>query len=137
MKPYDQLREYKTFMTLSYKPSKIYATIPNVHFCLMVVLNLVHNYSWGSTRMSSLPRSLIYLHAENHEQCTGRIGASIGDRIINLRFADDIVVMAEEEEKASGIVTSMDTACTGYQKLIGNAKQKLRKTIPGLVAFNL
>ena len=85
--------------------------------------------------MRSLPHSLKYLHAENHEQCTGRISASIGDRIINLRFADDIVVIAEEEEKVSGIVTSMNTACTRYQKMIGNAKQKLRKTILELVAF--
>ena len=38
---------------------------------------------------------------------------SIGGRIlINLRFADDIVVNAEEKEEADDIVTSMDITST-------------------------
>ena len=41
---------------------------------------------------------------------------------INFRFADDIVVNAEEEEAADDIITSMDTICTRYKKEIGPGK---------------
>ena len=42
--------------------------------------------------------------------------ACIGGRIfINFRFADDIVVSAEEEEEADDIVTSIYKTCTRYK----------------------
>ena len=45
---------------------------------------------------------------------------SIGGRlIINFRFADDIVVNAEEEEKAGVLVGRLDSTTTRYTKEIG------------------
>ena len=44
----------------------------------------------------------------------------MGRIFISFRFAVGIVVNAkEEEEEADGIVTSMDTTCTGYKMEIG------------------
>ena len=44
---------------------------------------------------------------------------------INFCFADDIVVNAEEAEKAGGIVTSLYTLCTRYKLEIGLETTKL------------
>ena len=58
---------------------------------------------------------------------------SIGGRIfINFRFADDIVVNAEEEEAADDIVTSMDTICTRYKKEIGPGKTIIMTNNPAV-----
>ena len=52
---------------------------------------------------------------------------SIGGRIlINFRFADAIVVNAEEEEEGDDIVTSIDTTCARYKLEIGPDKAKTR-----------
>ena len=54
----------------------------------------------------------IYLEGIMSDALEGRKGSvGIGGRIFNnFRFADDIVVNAEQEEKAYDTVTSMDTA---------------------------
>ena len=53
-------------------------------------------------------------------------GVSIERRIfIDFRFADGIVVNAEEEEEADDIVISMNTACTRYRVEIGPDKTKI------------
>ena len=50
---------------------------------------------------------------------------SIGGRLItNFRFADDIVVNAEEEE-AGVLVDRLDTATTRYEMEIGPVKTKV------------
>ena len=51
---------------------------------------------------------------------------SIGGRLIfNFRFADDIVINAEEEEKAGVLVDRLDTTTTRYTKEIGLNKIKV------------
>ena len=51
---------------------------------------------------------------------------SIGGRsITNFRFADDIVVNAEEGEKASVLVDRLDTTTTRYKMVIGPDKTKV------------
>ena len=52
--------------------------------------------------------------------------ASIGGRLItNFRFADDIVVNAEEEEEAGVLVDHLDTTITRYKMEIGQDKTKM------------
>ena len=51
---------------------------------------------------------------------------SIGGRLItNLRFADGIVVNAEEEEEAGVLVDRLDTTTTWYKMEIGSDKTKV------------
>ena len=51
---------------------------------------------------------------------------SIGGRnITNLRFADDIDVLAEEEHELAALVESLDKTCTRYKMEIGAEKNKL------------
>ena len=51
---------------------------------------------------------------------------SIGGRLItNFRFADDIVVNVEEEEKAGVLVDRLDTTTTRYKMEIGPDKTKV------------
>ena len=54
---------------------------------------------------------------------------SIGGRLIaNIRFADDIVVNAEEEKEAGVLVDCFDTTTTRYKMEIGPDKTKLMTT---------
>ena len=58
-------------------------------------------------------------------------GVSIERRIfINFRFADGIVVDAEEEEDPDDIVISMNTACTRYRMEMGPDKTKIMTNNP-------
>ena len=51
---------------------------------------------------------------------------SIGGRLItNFRFADDVVVNAEEEEEAGVLVDRLDTTTTKYKMEIGPDKTKV------------
>ena len=51
---------------------------------------------------------------------------SIGGRnITNLRFADGIDVLAEEEQELEALVESLDKTCTRYKMEIGAEKTKL------------
>ena len=51
---------------------------------------------------------------------------SIGGRnITNLRFADDIDALAEEEQELEALVESLDKTCTRYKMEIGAEKTKL------------
>ena len=57
---------------------------------------------------------------------------SIGCQIfLKLRFANDFVFNAEEEEEADGIVTSMDTISTWYKMEIGPVKTNIMTTLTG------
>ena len=52
---------------------------------------------------------------------------SIGGRTItNLRFADDIDTLAEEEQEQEALVESLDKTCTRYKMEISAEKTKLR-----------
>ena len=56
---------------------------------------------------------------------------SIGGRlIINLRFADDIVVNAEEEEEAGVLIDRLDKTTTRYKMEIGPDKTKVMTNNP-------
>ena len=53
------------------------------------------------------------------------VSASGGRLIINFRFADDIVVNAEEEEKAGVLIDRLDRTTTRYKMEIGPDKTKV------------
>ena len=56
---------------------------------------------------------------------------SIGGRLItNFRFADDIVVNAEEEEEAGVLVDHLDTTTTRYKMELGPDKTKVMTNNP-------
>ena len=56
---------------------------------------------------------------------------SIGGRLItNFRFADDIVVNAEEEEEAGVLIDHLDRATTRYKMEIGPDKTKVMTNSP-------
>ena len=56
---------------------------------------------------------------------------SIGGRlIINFRFADDIVVNAEEEEEAGVLIDRLDRTTTRYKMEIGPDKTKVMTNNP-------
>ena len=58
------------------------------------------------------------------EEHDGKV--SIGGRnITNLRFADDIDVLAEEEQELEALVESLDKTCTRYKMEISVEKTKL------------
>ena len=51
---------------------------------------------------------------------------SIGERnITNLRFADDIDTLAEEEQELEALAESLDKTCTRYKMEISTKKTKL------------
>ena len=53
-----------------------------------------------------------------------------GRRITNFRFADDIVVNAEEEEEVGILVDRLDTTTTSYKMEIGPDKTKVMTNNP-------
>ena len=56
---------------------------------------------------------------------------SIGGRLItNFRFADDIVVNAEEEEEAGVLIDRLDRTTTKYRMEIGPDKTKVMTNNP-------
>ena len=58
------------------------------------------------------------------EEHDGKV--SIGGRnITNLRFADDIDALAEEEQELEALVESLDKTCTRYKMVISAEKTKL------------
>ena len=58
------------------------------------------------------------------EEHDGKV--SIGDRnITNLRFADDIDTLDEEEQELEALVESLDIICTMYKMEISAEKTKL------------
>ena len=58
-------------------------------------------------------------------------GVSIGGRLItNFRFADDIVVNAEEEEEAGILIDCLDRTTTRYKIEIGPDKAKVMTNNP-------
>ena len=58
------------------------------------------------------------------EEHDGKVSAG-GRNIFNLRFADDIDALAEEEQKLEALVECLDTTCTRYKMEISSEKTKL------------
>ena len=58
------------------------------------------------------------------------VSASGGRLIINFRFADDIIVNAEEEEKAGVLIDRLDRTTTRYKMEIGPDKTKVMTNNP-------
>ena len=58
------------------------------------------------------------------EEHNGKVGIG-GRNITNLRFADDIDILAEEEQELEALVESLDKSCTRYKMEISAEKTKL------------
>ena len=59
-----------------------------------------------------------------------RVVSASEDDITNFRFADEIVVNAEEEEEAGVLVDRLDTTTTRYKMEIGPDKTKVMTNNP-------
>ena len=89
---------------------------------------MVQNNSRSKARISSVTHPLqhfleriMYDALEEHDW-----KVSIGGRnISNLRFADDIDALAEEEQELEALVESLDKTCTRYKMEISAEKTKL------------
>ena len=89
---------------------------------------MVQNNGRSQARMSSFIHSLQYFHertmSDALEEHDGNV--SIGGRnITNLRFADDIDALAEEEQNLETLLESSDKTCTMYKIEIRAEKTKL------------
>ena len=74
------------------------------------------------------PTLLQHFSRTDHAWCPGRTwwNVSIGGRnITNLRFADDIDAVAEEQQELEALVESLDKTCTRYKMEISAEKTKL------------
>ena len=78
---------------------------------------MVQNNSRSKARMSSVTLVNIFLErimSDALEEHDGKV--SIGGRnITNLRFADDMDALAEEEQELEALVESLDKTCTRYE----------------------
>ena len=68
--------------------------------------------------MHSLSQPLQDLSPTNYDGCSAR-------NITNLRFADNIDALAEEEQELEALVESLDKTCTRYKMEINAEKTKL------------
>ena len=89
---------------------------------------MVQNNSRSKASVSSVTHPLqIFLErimSDALEEHDGKV--SIGGRnITNLRFADDIDALAEEEQELEALVESLDKTCTRYKMEISAEKTKL------------
>ena len=75
----------------------------------------------SSTNFNFFLERIMFESLKEHD---GKV--SIGGRnITNLRFADDIDALAEEEQELEALVESLDKTCTGYKMEISAEKTKL------------
>ena len=86
---------------------------------------MVQNYSRSPTRESALFNTFLErIMCETLDDHEGSV--SIGGRLItNFRFADDIVVNAEEDEEAGVLVDHRNTNTTRYKVEVGPNKTKV------------
>ena len=89
---------------------------------------VVQNNSRSKARMSSVilpPQHFLERIMSNAlEEHDGRVSIS-GKNITNLRFADDIDALAEEQQELEALVKSLDKTCRRYKMEIGAKKIKL------------
>ena len=63
---------------------------------------------------------------------SGKVSKS-GRNITNLRFADDIDALAEEEQELEALVESLDKTCSRYKmKIIGEKTKLMRNSANGI-----
>ena len=89
---------------------------------------MVQNNSRSKAKTSSVTHPLQHFSRTDHvwglEEHDGKV--SIGGRnITNLRFADDIDALAEEEQELEALVERLDKTCTRYKMEISAEKTKL------------
>ena len=63
------------------------------------------------------------------EEHDGTVGIG-GRNITNMRFADDIDALAEEEQELEALAESLDKTCTRYKMEISAEKTKLMTIAP-------
>ena len=68
--------------------------------------------------------SLERIKSDSVEEHDGKVSKG-GRNITNLRFADDIDALAEEEQESEALVESLDKTCTRYKMEISAEKTKL------------
>ena len=82
---------------------------------------MVQNNSRSKARMSSVTHPLQHFFRTDHDE-----KVSIGDRnITNLRFADDIDALREEEQELEAQEERLDKTSTRYKTVISAEKTKL------------
>ena len=116
-------------MLASYEPLKIYMTRPGVQSCSMAAGEWLRT-TVGVRQGCLLSPALfnIFLERIVCEALDDHEGSvSIGGRLsTNFRFADDIVINAEEEEEEAGIlIDRLDRTTTRYKMEIGPDKTKV------------
>ena len=83
-------------------------------------------YSYQPSLFNIFPERIMCEALDDHDG-----SVSIAGRLItNFRFADDIVVNAEEDEEASVLVDRLDTTTTRYKMEIGPDKAKVMTNNP-------
>ena len=87
---------------------------------------MTQNKDWSPAKLSSFTHPLQHISRKDYsdapEEHDGKV--STGRRTItNLRFADDINVVVEEEQKLETLVENLDKTCTWYNIKI-SAEQK-------------
>ena len=119
-------------MLASYEPLKICMTRPRVQSCSSTGEWFRTTVGVRQGCLPSLTLFNIFLERimcevlDNHE-CS----VSIGGRLItNFRFADDIVVNAEEEEEAGILIDRLDRTTTRYKMEIAPDKTKVMTNNP-------
>ena len=80
---------------------------------------MVQNNSCSKARVSSVTQSLHFLLEHDGKVSIG------GKNIIILRFADNIVALAEEEQELEALVESLDKTCTKIKMELSAEKTKL------------
>ena len=90
---------------------------------------MVQNNSRRKARMSSVTHPLQDFSRTDHVWCPGRTWWEGQHRrqknITNLRFADDIGALAEEDQELEALVESLDKTCTRYKMEISAEKTKM------------
>ena len=87
---------------------------------------MTQNKDWSQAKLSSFTHPLQHISREDYSDAPEEHGGKVstGRRTItNLRFADDINVVVEEEQELETLVENLDRTCTWYKIKI-SAEQK-------------
>ena len=116
-------------MQASYEPLKICMTRPSVQSCSMAAQENGSELQQEFDKPTLFNIFLERIMCEALDDHEGSV--SIGGRLItSFRFADDIVVNAEEEEEADVLIDRLDRTTTRYKMEIGPDKTKVMTNNP-------